>query len=140
MQRPPRSASDLTGGIVYFARMCDKIRLHAAGELPPGYMEHLGKGSDGRLCEYLRVNYEALKVKVLSGADDADIFEWCRQIGRGLTEIDVLVWNGFARKRGWEDPDGPTEMLEKFKADAGLAGRQDIRTFFEFYDADEGRV
>jgi len=140
MQRPPRSASDLVGGIVYFARMCDKIRLQAAGKLTEDYHDHLGKGSDARMCSYLRVSYEALKVKVLSTPDDADVFEWCRQIGRELTEIDVQVWNGFARKRGWNDPDGGSEMLAKFKTAADMADREDVRTFFEFYDADEGRA
>lgn len=31
----PRSAYDQVGGIVYFARMLDKIRLHAAGGYHP---------------------------------------------------------------------------------------------------------
>ena len=33
----PCSAYQETNGIVFFARMLDKIRLNASGELPPGY-------------------------------------------------------------------------------------------------------
>lgn len=32
-----RSSYEKVGGIVYFGRMLDKIRLHAAGQLPDGY-------------------------------------------------------------------------------------------------------
>jgi hypothetical protein len=32
-----RSSFEKVGGIVYFGRMLDKIRLHAAGRLPDGY-------------------------------------------------------------------------------------------------------
>ena len=34
----PRSAYDRVGGLVYFARMLDKIRLFAAGKLPPVFI------------------------------------------------------------------------------------------------------
>ena len=36
------------GRLVYFGRMLDKIRLHAAGKLPEAdYGANLGKGFDG---------------------------------------------------------------------------------------------
>lgn len=139
MARFPRSAGDLTGGISYFARMCDKMRLHAAGGLPPEYLGNLGNGFDGRICRYLGVDYDALRAVVLGGADDEAALEWCFRQGRRLNEVEVLVWNGFARKRGWRDPDGGTEFLEKAKASSGLADRDDILTLFDYYEVDEGR-
>ncbi len=33
----PCSDYQKTRGLIYFARMLDKIRLHAAGQLPPDY-------------------------------------------------------------------------------------------------------
>ena len=39
-----------TGGMFYFARMCSKIRLHAAAKLPKDYFDMLGNGFDGRTC------------------------------------------------------------------------------------------
>jgi len=36
-----RSPYEKVGGIVYFGRMIDKIRLHEAGQLPPEYIEYL---------------------------------------------------------------------------------------------------
>jgi hypothetical protein len=139
MRRFPRSAFDATGGLIYFPRMCDKIRLHAAGELGDEYHAFLGKGFDGRICAFLRVDYADVKSRVLAGKSDEDILSWCLGEGRGLHEIDYLVWNSFARKRGWRDEDGGSAMLEKSKSDNGLAGRDEILTMFDFYDYDEGR-
>ncbi|BCU78500.1 DUF5069 domain-containing protein [Luteolibacter sp. LG18] len=139
MPKTPRSAFDLTGGLVYFARMCDKIRLHHAGKLPEDYHPFLGAGFDGRICGYLKVDYAAVRDKVLAGASDEETLEWCQENGRRLAEIDVIVWNGFARKRGWRDTDGGTEKLAEMKQAAGFGDRDDIVTFYDFYDFDEGR-
>jgi gluconokinase len=40
MNFPLRSPNAKTDGVVFFARLVDKIRLHAAGQLPDGY--HVG--------------------------------------------------------------------------------------------------
>ena len=56
-----------TGGMFYFARMCSKIRLHAAGKLPKDYHAMLGQGFDGRTCRYLSVRYDDVKAQVLAG-------------------------------------------------------------------------
>jgi len=136
----PRSAYDQTGGLVYFPRMCEKIRLHAAGELPEAYHAFLGKGFDGRICGYLRVSYEDVKAQVLADKTDEEVLAWCLESGRGLHEIDYLVWNGFARKRGWRDEDGGSEFLAKAKAEAGFTEREGLMTLFDFYEHDEGRA
>lgn len=64
-----RSCYDKTGRLVYFGRMLDKIRLHAAGKLPPEYVANLGDGKinqfDGRMCRFLGVRYEDLKSRTL---------------------------------------------------------------------------
>jgi len=135
----PCSGYDLTGGIVYFARMCDKIRLHATGSLPEGYHANLGAGSDARLCAFLRVDYAELRNQVLAGASDEEALEWCYAQGHRLTEVDVLICNGFFKKRGWRDEPAVMGMLEKFKAESGLGHRNDLVTFFDFFEADEGR-
>lgn len=137
----PRSAYDQVGGIVYFARMLDKIRLHAAGKLPPEYHPNLSKGFDGRCCRFLRVNYAVLRERVLRGGTDPEVLEWCFAEGRRPTEEEVLVWDAFMRKRGWRDEeDGSTKELEHYKAQSGLSHRQDILTFFDYYEVDEGRT
>jgi hypothetical protein len=48
-----------TGGLFYFARMCSKIRLHAAGELPADLHGYLGRIRRRGPVRYLEVDYEA---------------------------------------------------------------------------------
>ncbi len=137
--RYPRSAHDPTDGLLYFARMLDKIRMHASGSLPAPYHEYLGAGFDGRCCRFLGVGYPALRERVLAGGTDAEILAWCRGCGHSPTEEEIGVWNTYARKRGWRDDDGGSAALEKHKAASGLAHREDLVTFFDYYDVDEGR-
>jgi gluconokinase len=125
------------GGLLYFGRMLDKIRRHARGELRDEYLPNMGKGMDSRLCNFLHVDYAALKALVLDGASDDAAFEWCTKNGRPLNADDVIVWNDFVSKRGWNDQ--ATPVLDKQKAESGLGHRADLRTFFEFWDVDEGR-
>ena len=75
---------------------------------------------------------------VLAGGTDAEIFAWGQQTGRTLTEHDLLIWNSFAQKRGWRD-DASANLI-KHKAAAGLGHRDDIETFFAFFEVDEGRA
>lgn len=140
MPRFPRSAYDQTGGLVYFPRMCDKIRLQVAGELGEEYFDYLGKGFDGRICAFLRVAYEDVKARVLAGQTDEEVLAWCLENGRGIEDIDYLVWNGFARKRGWRDEDGGSDFLANAKTAAGFAERGELLTLFDFYEHDEGRA
>lgn len=138
MSQRPVSAYTKVGGIYWFARMLDKIRKHARGELHERHQPFLGKGFDERLCRFMRIDYATLHARVLAGASDEDTLAWCQQNGRGLDEVDILIWNGFVSKRGWRDE--TTAALEADKAKSGLAHRTDLLTFFDFYDVDEGRA
>jgi len=43
-------------------------------------------------------------------------------------------------KRGWRDEDDDaTQALQRNKVSSGLAHRDDILTFFDYFDVDEGR-
>ena len=138
MKHRPISAYHKLGGLYFLPRTLDKIRKHARSELHEEHFEFLGKGFDGRLCHFLGIDYEKLKHRVLDGGSDDVILAWIQQNGRRLAEPDLLIWNGFAAKRGWRDD--ATPGLEKNKADSGLAHRTDILTFFDYYEVDEGRT
>src|SRR4051794_9800755 len=73
----PKSAYEKVAGMTYFARMLDKIRLHARGELRPDFHANLGRSADGWCCGFLRINYSDLKARVLEGGTDEEILEWC---------------------------------------------------------------
>jgi gluconokinase len=133
-----RSPAEKIGGLFYFGRMLDKIRLHARGELPPDYHANLGRGFDEKCVKFLRVDYNQLVNRVKQGGTDEEILEWCFTTGRYPSEDDIYVWNEFMRKRGWNDE--VSEMVERRKAEAGMSDRSDIQTSFQFIDADEGRL
>lgn len=133
----PRSAYDQVDGLVYFARMLDKIRLHARGELREDFQDNLGKGADHWCAGFLHVNYEALKHRVLEGGSDEEVLRWCCAKGREINDVDRLVWNQFVKKLGWND--FATPRLEVLKTHSGFADRGDIQTMTEYFEVDEGR-
>jgi hypothetical protein len=129
----------MTGRMMYFPRMLDKIRLRARGELHEDYHKNLGaaKAADGACCNFLRVNYADLRERVLEGGTDEAILQWCFEKGRRLNEGDILIWNAFNSKLGWKD--FATPMLEQQKTKYGIADRTDIQTIGDLIDFDEGR-
>jgi gluconokinase len=125
--------------MVYFPRLLDKIRLHASGELSEDYHANLGKtrAADGACVNFLRVKYADLRERLLTGGSDEEILKWCYEKGRRLNEGDLMVWNGFISKLGWND--FATPMLEEQKQKNGITHRTDIVTIPELIDLDEGR-
>jgi len=142
MSFPLRSPRDQVGGIVIFGRILDKIRLNAKeGSLPPGY--HLGlieggRTFDDRVCRLLNVDFDALSARTLQGGTDEEILEWCFANGRKPDAEQLEIWNGFMMKRGWRD--AATNGFIQQKAEAGLAHRDDLVTFFDMMDVEEGRA
>lgn len=132
-----RSPFVKVGGLVHFARMLDKIRAHAKGELPADYQANLGRGFDASCVTFLRVDYNQLVERVKQGGTDEEILRWCFSADRQPSEDQIYVWNEFMRKRGWNDEISDT--LERQKKEQGMISRSEIETLFQFIDADEGR-
>jgi hypothetical protein len=128
-----RKSYEIVGGLVFFGRMLDKIRLHAQGRLPSDY--NRGVGFDGRTCRFLHVDYERLVARVLQGGTDAEVLEWCYQEGERPTDEEIFVWNAFMTKRGWRDD--VSEWLAEQKRLRGWEHRSDIQTAFDLHAADE---
>lgn len=136
-----RSPAATVSGLVYFGRMVDKIRLKAAGQLPPAWEERRGMavGSfDWRCCQFLKLDYSALEAEVLNnnGSDDA-LLEWAYMHGRRPSPEEIEIWNAFMVKRGWRN-DGTPRLNERL-AELGLPPGA-VATMFEFIDLDEGRL
>ena len=70
-----------TKGLIYFARMLDKIRLNAAGKLAPGYFCGVEDPTffDARCTRFLGVNYDELAKRTLEGGSDEEVLELLRQ-------------------------------------------------------------
>ena len=130
-----------TRGVVYFARMVDKIRLHAAGKLPADYIGHLGFGDntsfDARCCRFWGLDYEQVKARTLKGGTAEEIFDDLFAGRQPLNTEQVFVWNLFLLKRGWRDS-GTPGVVEGKQA-SGFGDRADIHTYVDLHDAEEGR-
>ena len=134
-----RSGYVKVGELVYFGRMLDKIRLSDQGQLPPGY--NLGDQNpiffDGVCCRFLGVEYQQIVNQTRAGRSDEEILEWAYEAGKHPTADEVSHWNSFMTKCGWRDRS--TASLNRWKKQLGLENRTDVQTFFDLYDADEGR-
>ena len=137
MSTYPKSPKEKAGGVVYFPRMLDKIRLHAKGELGAEYHKNMGipRSADGMCLNFLRVNYDELRERVLQGGTDEEILEWCYEKGRRLNAGDLVVWNEFMTKFGWND--FRTHLLNETKQKLGIADRDDIQTIPDLMDFEE---
>jgi len=135
-----RSPYDQVGGIVYFGRMLDKIRLAAAGKLPADWQPARGTAMqnsfDSRCCKFLHIDYTALEAETLKGGSDDGLLAWAFAKGRQPGEEEIEVWNAFMTKRGWRD--AGTQRLNERLAEIGLPAGT-VQTMFEFIDLDEGR-
>lgn len=133
-----RSPYAKVGRLVYFGRMLDKIRLHAAGRLPTGdYGANLGKGFDRACCSFLRIGYDDLKARVLAGdLSDGQLMAWAEERGGARSDEECDIWNGFMMKRGWRDAVAPV-LARRIKESGFEAGK--VLTMFDYIDFDEGR-
>jgi gluconokinase len=129
-----------TKGLIYFARMLDKIRLHAAGNLPPDYFVGMEDPTffDSRCTRFLGVDYDELAKRTLEGGSDEEILEWCFAKGKRPSDEEIAIWNAFLAKRGWRDE--ASDDLMEAKKRVGLGDRGDIQTWIDLHDAEEGRT
>ena len=130
-----------TKGVVFFARMLDKIRLQDQGLLPPGYNVAgcpVWDCFDARFCRFFEVDPAQLIERTLQGGSDDEVLEWCFQRFGRPNEEKILYWNCFITKRGWRDES--SEELEETKRACGLGERADVQTWVDYHDVDEGRT
>ena len=138
-QQYPRSPYDMVGGLVFFPRLFDKIRLQASGRLPEAYHNNLGKEFDGHCLAFLHLDYPEVCARVLAGGTDGEILEWCFANGRRPADGELEIFNGFMQKAGWRDPS--SERLSMLLQRSGLSNlARQLVTRFDFIEFDEGRT
>jgi hypothetical protein len=139
--RTPCTDYHETKGLIYFARMLDKIRLHAQGRLPPDYFVGVKDDPtffDARCTRFLGIDYDELVARTLEGGSDEEILDWCFEHGRRPSDEEILIWNAFISKRGWRDESSAD--LQAAKERNGWRDRDDIQTWVDLHDAEEGRT
>ena len=140
MMQTPCSDYKETKGLIYFARMLDKIRLRAAGRLSDEYFTGVEDPTffDARCTRFLGISYDELAQRTVEGGSDEEILEWCFHKGRRPNDEEIEIWNAFIAKRGWRD--AASDELQAAKERAGWADRDDIQTWLNLHDAEEGRT
>lgn len=134
----PCSARLELGGIVYLPRLFDKIRLMHAGTLHPDFHGNLGLGMDLWTCQFLGVDYNDLKAQILAGATDEEALAWARENGITRPDFELAWFTAYITKRGFRDE--MSERLAQRKKEAPETDREDIQTFMDYIEVDEGRT
>jgi gluconokinase len=136
-----RSPYAKVGRLVYFGRMLDKIRLHAAGKLPADYVSNLGEARpglcDARCCRFIRLAYCDLVARTVAGGTDEEVLAWANEKGGPRSDDDCLIWNSHMTRLGWRDE--ASQRLQQRIREYGFEGRS-IETFFDLVDVDEDRT
>jgi hypothetical protein len=131
-----RRSREMVEEIVFFGRTLDKIRLADTGLLPEGY--NLGTGFDENLCGFLNVAYTDLRDQTLQGGTDEQILVWCFATNGRPHSFAIRMWNHYVLKLGRQDE--TSEALARTKEQAGMSDRDDVQTWCDFHDADEGWI
>jgi len=134
----PRSARDEIEGIVYLPRLFDKIRLQHGGKLHPEFQGNLGIGMDLWTCQFLGIDYNDLKAQILAGATDENALAWARENGITRPDYEQAWFTAYIKTRGFRD-DMSDRLAERKKEDP-KTDRDDIQTFMDYIEVDEGRT
>lgn len=134
----PRSPRETMCGWMHLPRYIDKIRLHLAGRLPADYQPNLGKGFDGSWLKAAGLTHEQMVEVVRGTITDGEVADWVRANVRRTDAEKRAHAEGMLN---YPKPDDAAlqDRLRQRKEAAGLGGREDIRNFVDFIDADEKR-
>lgn len=141
MSKPiyPRSPRETMCGWMHLPRYVDKIRLHLAGRLHPDYQENLGKGFDGRWLQAAGLTHEQMVEAVRHSLTDGEVCDWVRSHVH-KTEADKTAHRDGMLDYPQAADQAMQARLQLRKQQSGLAHREDLRTFVDYIDADEGRL
>jgi hypothetical protein len=126
-------------GWMHLPRFVDKIRLHLAGKLHPGYQPNLCKGFDGLWLQTAGVEAQQFIEVVRNSITDGEVCDW---VLKNVKHPDSVKAAHRERMLNYPQKDD-AEMqarLKMRKEQAGLAHRDDIQSFVDFIDADEKRI
>ncbi len=135
----PRSPRETMDGWMHLPRYLDKIRLHLAGKLHADYQPNLGKGFDEKWCQAAGVTHAQMLEVVRKSITDGEVCDWVRKnVKKSATEKAA-----HAQSMLNYPPADNAEMqarLKLRKEQAGVAHRDDIKSFVDFIDVDEQRA
>jgi hypothetical protein len=135
----PRSARETMDGWSYLPRYVDKIRLHLAGKLHSDYTENFGKGFDAMWLKAAGVTHEQMIEAVKNSLTDGEVYDWVRRNVKKSSAEKTEHWQDVLSRPKAGD-EAANARLKMRKEQAGIANRDEIKTFVDMIDADERRI
>jgi hypothetical protein len=135
----PRSPRETMNGWMHLPRYIDKIRLHLAGKLPKDYQDNFGKGFDGAWLKAAGLTHEQFIEIVRNTITDGEVCDWVRQNVK-KSEADKKAHAESMLNYPKADDQAMQDRLKMRKEQAGMAHRDEIKSFVDFIDADEKRI
>lgn len=123
-------------GLLHLPRFIAKIRKHLAGTLPPPYQRNFTKGFDGFLCLHLGIEPQTVIDLVKNAPNDAALDAELLKIFP--KDLKAHIWNRKLVQMGMSEMG--RESLNATKAKMGLAHRDDLLSFADMIEIDEGRI
>ena len=134
----PRSPRELMAGWAHLPRFIDKIRLHLAGKLDSQYRENFGTtGFDKLWLDAAGLTLEQFVGVVRETVCDGEVCDW---VSKNVvkSEVDKAQFREELFRRGTQSDEAKARLRLR-KKESGFEQREDIQTFVDYIDADEGR-
>lgn len=134
----PRSPRETMSGWLYLPRFVDKIRLSLAGRLHADYQQNFAKrGFDAQWLKAAGLDAEVFIEVVRHTITDGQVADWVRKNVHRPAE--QAAFNRWLLEYGSEADPELRARLALRKEQSGLSHRNDVTTFVDYIDADEGR-
>ncbi|MEX0330902.1 MAG: DUF5069 domain-containing protein [Puniceicoccaceae bacterium] len=124
-------------GLLHLPRFIAKIRKHLQGELPASYQRNFCRGFDRFLCLHLGLDPSAVIEAVESSGEDEALLE--EKLAALFPEnLRVEKWNRELVQKGMSEMG--REALQQAKNTMEAGDRDDLLSFADIIDFDEGRI
>lgn len=124
-------------GLLHLPRFIAKAKKAVRGELGKSYQRNYKKGFDRFLCLHLGIDPDQVEAIVAeSGGDDAEIDRRLREILPA--DLRVAKWNRELVQKGLSEMG--RQALADAKRKMGIEDRDDLSTFADMIEFDEGRI
>jgi hypothetical protein len=130
---PPRGPREQLAGIVFTARLIDKLRASLPGGQLNGYIATAGMSS--LWAYYTRIDLDELRDVIAQAASEAAVEQW---IGEKTAALDKPVING--KMERFESSRTPDDLREAFESFYPPALRERHAIIFDLLEADDARL
>jgi len=131
--RPPRGPRERVAGIVFTARLIDKLRASLPGGNPSGFYPFIGFSE--MWAYYTRVDLIEFQQHILDAASENEVERWLAERTRGLDKPAIN-----AKMERFKTDRTPEPMRELFETSYPVDLRTRFPILFDLLEADDARL